>query len=123
MKILLTNADNTVGIATTDDGTLQYTCLAKGDLVDLTNDRIIWRGESISTEDVKDRYSVRDTPIWDKAIKLREEIKEVNIAARTANKIKNETELDKIAKHMDDRKTHPGWCDKCCSYCYGDCEA
>jgi hypothetical protein len=29
----------------------------------------------------------------------------------------------KYAAIMADRRRHPGWCDKCHSYCYGDCQA
>ena len=35
----------------------------------------------------------------------------------------NKKEADKIAKFESDRSKHPGWCNKCQSYCYGDCDA
>ena len=32
-------------------------------------------------------------------------------------------EAREYAKIVAARKAHPGWCDKCQSYCYGDCQA
>ena len=34
-----------------------------------------------------------------------------------------DVELDAIAKDEAEQRQHPGWCDKCGSYCYGDCTA
>jgi hypothetical protein len=31
--------------------------------------------------------------------------------------------LDRMAAEDAARRNHPGWCDKCQSYCYGDCSA
>jgi len=34
-----------------------------------------------------------------------------------------EENLDRMAAEEAARRAHPGWCDKCGSYCYGDCQA
>ena len=31
--------------------------------------------------------------------------------------------MDRMSKEHAARQRHPGWCEKCQSYCYGDCEA
>lgn len=40
--------------------------------------------------------------------------------SQKADADKNETE---ILKMETERAKHPGWCDKCYSYCWGDCQA
>ncbi len=44
-------------------------------------------------------------------------------AAETAEKDKKEKGVTAVAKLEAERAQHPGWCNKCHSYCYGDCEA
>jgi hypothetical protein len=34
-----------------------------------------------------------------------------------------EENLARMEAEYKERSNHPGWCDKCHSYCYGDCEA
>jgi len=48
-----------------------------------------------------------------RAVKAVEKKKEEKAASETA----------KIELIEQGRKNNPGWCDKCQSYCYGDCEA
>jgi len=31
--------------------------------------------------------------------------------------------IDRMAAEYAERRQHPGWCDKCQSYCYGDCQS
>ena len=46
------------------------------------------------------------------------------IKARDAYRAqKAEAEQEIIAAEIAQRNAHPGWCNKCQSYCYGDCEA
>lgn len=46
------------------------------------------------------------------------------IKARDASRAqKAEAEQEIIAAEIAQRNAHPGWCNKCQSYCYGDCEA
>ena len=44
-------------------------------------------------------------------------------AVEIASKEKTDANMDKIEGHLVARNTHPGWCNQCYSYCYGDCQA
>jgi hypothetical protein len=44
-------------------------------------------------------------------------------ATEERKKEEQEKEMEKIETMERERQNHPGWCNKCHSYCYGDCEA
>lgn len=44
-------------------------------------------------------------------------------AAENHKKEEQKKEDIKIEKEIKARDSHPGWCNKCGSYCYGDCES
>lgn len=44
-------------------------------------------------------------------------------AAEAKRRRIGEENLDRMAREYAERRQHPGWCDKCQSYCYGDCTA
>ena len=44
-------------------------------------------------------------------------------AEEAEEKAQIEANQAEIAEMEAERRAHPGWCDKCGSYCYGDCES
>ena len=40
-----------------------------------------------------------------------------------AKQVEIKKNMEDIEKMEASRRAHPGWCEKCGSYCYGDCEA
>lgn len=118
-----TYSDGKIALATSDNGRLQYNALTPDIIDDVHNGRSLWRGESLGIN-VLDRFSIKDTPLWDDVLAFRATIRTYNNAVDQANQDRPQTEIDRqIDTGIDERHRHPGYCDKCQSYCYGDCSA
>lgn len=56
-----------------------------------------------------------ETPKTDEQVALEQDA--------TERKARGDANLERMAQEDAERREHPGWCDKCHSYCYGDCTA
>ncbi len=56
-----------------------------------------------------------DLPKTDEHIAIETEIADKKAAAKAS--------AARLEKKLEERNNHPGWCNRCTSYCYGDCTA
>ena len=120
MEITYKHAIGTIGIAIKNG--LQYNSLNPGELTDIQNKRIIWRGESIAFNDVTDRIDIKGTKLWEDAKNFRAQIRDYDDKIWQAVEQKDLERIEIEAAHYD-KLVENGLCPKCGTFCYGDCEA
>ncbi len=114
-----TTKNGTGGVAIAESETLRYNSCDPDSITDIVTGRTIWRGESINPDDVTDRYDIDDDQ-KKQVNQFLAEIRKINTTAKLerAEKIRIENE-----KHATIPSRGVGYCEKCGSYCFGDCEA
>lgn len=77
-------------------------------------------GKMILTEE---RYNEIMAAIAEMEAELATPEYEAHLVAEEEAKSCQEAEDREIEKQIAERNTHPGWCNKCHSYCWGDCQS